>query len=90
MRRYLAKKYFANAILIMIIPALLLGGEGLDSIILTALLVGILAAIVTYWQFKQRNLWVLYDNLQYSACGYLSIYTIVFEGCSIGLGSLLG
>jgi hypothetical protein len=88
MRFYLAKKYLANTLLIMIVCALLAGARGPDAIILAAMVSAILSAVVTYWQFNRRNLWVLYDNLRYSAWGYLSLYAITFGGCVIGLGNL--
>ncbi len=64
---YLARKYIANTLILTAVFALLplLFGSSFSSILPTALFWGSAgAAGYTYWRFRKKKVWPLYDNLR--------------------------
>jgi hypothetical protein len=91
MRRYLARKYVMYVAIVMLILWILLRlAESSSALFQAAFWAGPVAMGVTYWQFRRYNVWVLFDNLRYSAWGYLVGYTLAYEVCVLGSGSILG
>ena len=91
MRWYLARKYVRNAGIVMMAFWLVLTLAGSASALLQAAFwAGPVAMGGTFWIFQRYNVWVLYDNLRYSAWGYLVGYTLVYEACVLGVGSIVG
>lgn len=67
MIRYAARKYTANTLVFTVGFALLpvVFGSSLTDVLPTALFWGsAVAAGYTYWRFRKKNLWPLYDNLR--------------------------
>lgn len=65
---YIARRYFFTVLVFTALFALLplaVGAGSLLEILPSAVFWGgLVAVLVVYWNFRRRNLWVLYDNLR--------------------------
>lgn len=86
---YLARQYFINALVFVwglsIIP--ILSGWNFISVIHQALFWGgIFGAIYTFYYFKKRNVWPLFDNLKYPRYLLLSGFFLSLQILNISIG----
>ena len=83
MVRYLARKYVAIVLVlaVLMMPFPIIVGTSVHEVVAQAFFwSGLAAAPLTYWEFRRRNLWPLYDNLRLPKWILLALLVGAVEG----------
>lgn len=81
---YLARKYIALVLVLAVLMALLptvtgIGTSLRQTVVQAFFWSGLAAAPLTYWEFRRRNLWPLYDNLRLPRWALLALFVASVE-----------
>ncbi len=83
MVHYLARKYVAIVLVLAVLMALfptIVGMSVHEAVLRAFFWSGLAAAPLTYWEFRRRNLWPLYDNLRLPKWILLALLVGAVEG----------
>ncbi len=77
---YLVRKYVA-IVLVLAVLMMPFVGTSMNEVVTQAFFwSGLVAAPLTYWEFRRRNLWPLYDNLRLPKWILLALLVGAVEG----------
>ena len=79
---YLVRKYVAIVLVlaVLMMPFPLIAGTSVHEVVAQAFFwSGLAAAPLTYWEFRRRNLWPLYDNLRLPRFVLLAVLVAAVE-----------
>ena len=90
---YLARKYVALvlvlAVVLMLGPAFFGTSPG-ETVMQAFFWSGLAAAPLTYWEFRRRHLWPLYDNLRLPRWGLLALLVGFVESLVLVASVMVG